>query len=117
MCKKKQESIVQKPRKTVWVASPRCGRGLIRAALGSPAERAALVGVGVGGGGNITVPPPTLLTHEPVAVARLARRQSKALNEYFPRELKKSQKGNKPGQGQVKGQNGHFSPYRLLRCD
>ena len=50
---------------------------LTRAALGSPAERAAL-----GEGGKY---PPPLLTHEPGAVASLARRQSKALNEYFPR--------------------------------
>ena len=42
-----------------------------------------------GGGGNIT---PPLLTHEPPAVARLARWQSKALNKYFPRELKKDLK-------------------------
>ena len=52
---------------------------LTRAALGSPAERAALGGV------NIT--PPLCLTHEPAVVARLARRQSKALNEYFSRKF------------------------------
>ena len=53
-------------------------RVLTREALGSPAERAVL-----GGGVNIT----PLLTHEPAAVERLARRQWRALNEYFPREL------------------------------
>ena len=47
---------------------------------GSPAERAALRG-----GGNIN----PLLIREPEAVARCARPQSKALNEFFLRELKK----------------------------
>ena len=51
---------------------------LTRVALGSPAEHAAL-------GGGVNIPP--LLTHEPAAVARLARRQSKALNKYFTREF------------------------------
>ena len=48
---------------------------LTRAPMGSPAERAPL---GVG-----KFYPSPLLTHEPATVARLARRQSKALNEYF----------------------------------
>ena len=49
---------------------------LTRAALGSPAERSAL------GGGNIT----PLLTHEPAAIAKLARLHSKSLNEYYWRK-------------------------------
>ena len=40
------------------------------------------------GGGGKNYPPP-LLTHEPGAVARLAKRQSKALNKYFRGYLKK----------------------------
>ena len=52
---------------------------LTRAALGSPAEPPSL-----GGGVNIT---PPALTHEPAAVARLGRRQSKVLNEYFSMEF------------------------------
>ena len=63
-----------------------CQEALTRAALGSPAERAALAGVV-----NFTFPspppPPPLLTRKPAAVASWAWRQLKALNEYLSREF------------------------------
>ena len=49
------------------------------------------------------------LTCEPGAEAR---RQSKALNECFLSRLN-ILKGQKSGQGQTKGQNLHFMPFRL----
>ena len=57
------------------------------------------------------------LTRERVAVARRARRQSIALNEYFLSNFKNFLESYMSGQGQVKGKNRHFSPYRLLRRD
>ena len=54
------------------------------------------------------------LTHERVAVARQSRQQTEALDEYFLKQLKKTfLKDQVSGQGQVKGQNGHFLPYWL----
>ena len=75
--------------------------------LGYSAERAPLEG----GGGQIL---PPYLPQELVVVARWARRQTKALDDYF---LSNCFKGDISGQGQIKGQNCYFSPYRLLRRD
>ena len=84
--------------------------GLTRAPLGYLAERAPL------GGGADSAPPPCL-TQEREAVARWARWQTKALDEYFLSNKKQILKGHLSGQGQVKGQYRHFWPNRLLRRD
>ena len=61
-----------------------------------------------GGGADLASLP--RLTRERVAVARRARRQSKALNQYFLRKLKVYKR-------QVKGKNRHVSPHRLPKRD
>ena len=66
------------------------------------------------GGGEILPPPhPSCLTRKREAVGRRARRQSKAIAEYVLSNLKIVLKGHMSDQGQVKGQNRDFSPYRL----
>ena len=64
-----------------------------------------------GGGGES-------VTQERMTVARRAGLQTKALDKYLlSKFLKKILKGHMSGQGQVKDQNRHFSPYRLLWRD
>ena len=68
-----------------------------------------------GPAGGDSAPSPCL-THERMAVARWARWETKAVDEYFLNFLLIF-KGHMLGQGQLKCQNRHFSPYRLLRRD
>ena len=60
-------------------------------------------------------PPPSRLTRERMGVARRTRGRSKAPDEYFLRFF--IFKGHMSGQGPVKGQNRHLSPYLLLKRD
>ena len=80
-----------------------------RAPLGYSAERASW------GRGNILPPPPPPNSQTDGRSGAVSR-QSKALDECFLKKLKNI-KGLMSSQGHVKGQNRHFSPYRLLKRD
>ena len=62
------------------------------------------------GEGRFCIPLPYSRTNGGIEAGEAAM---KALNPIFSKEVKKSKKGNKLGQGQVKSQNRYFLPYRL----
>ena len=84
---------------------------LTRAPLGYFAKRAPL------GGADSTPPPPVPnpRTGDRSEVGEAAIESSSSV--YFEQLLKIFLKCHMSGQGQVQGQNRHFSPYRLLRRD
>ena len=83
---------------------------LTRAPLEYSAEHAPL-----GGGGRISPPLPNSRTRSRSEVGKAANESSRWV--LFKQILKIFLKGHMSGQGQVKDQNRHFSPYRLLRRD